>query len=100
MKRQYPVIIIVRDRLSPLLSLLEWLENAGQHDIWLCDNASTYEPTVKFLANTSHHVVNNERNLGHRSPWLSGLAAELDVEEHARIVQVVQIGRASCRERG
>jgi len=77
---QYPVIITVRDRLSPLMQLLEWLDNVGQHDIWLCDNASTYEPMVKFLANTSHHVVHNDRNLGHRAPWLSGLVAELGAD--------------------
>jgi len=77
MNRQYPVIIIVRDRLSPLLSLLEWLERVEQREIWLCDNASTYEPMVKFLANTTHRVVFNGKNLGHRAPWLSGLAAEV-----------------------
>lgn len=52
MKRQYPIIITVRDRLTDLLSLLEWLGNIGQREVWLCDNASTYEPMVKFLANT------------------------------------------------
>jgi len=76
-KQQYPVIIIVRDRLSSLLQLLQWLEDVGQTNIWLCDNDSTYEPMVKFLANTSHHVVHNHQNLGHRAPWLSGLVAEL-----------------------
>jgi len=80
MNRQYPVIIIVRDRLSSLLQLLEWLDEVGQHQVWLCDNASTYEPMVKFLANTTHHVVFNGRNLGHRAPWLSGLAAELGMD--------------------
>ena len=35
---------------------------------------------VKFLANTSCHVVYNDRNLGHRAPWLSGLSAELGAE--------------------
>ncbi|NCV87886.1 MAG: hypothetical protein EBW14_18965, partial [Oxalobacteraceae bacterium] len=80
MNRQYPVIITVRDRLSPLIALLDWLDGVGQHDIWLCDNASTYEPMVKFLANTSHRVVHNGRNLGHRAPWLSGLVAELGAD--------------------
>ncbi|MGZ7005961.1 MAG: hypothetical protein ACXVLX_10200, partial [Ilumatobacteraceae bacterium] len=41
---QYPVFIPVRDRLSPLVELLGWLESVGQHDIWLIDNASTYPP--------------------------------------------------------
>lgn len=79
-KRQYPIIITVRDRLSPLTKLLAWLDDVGQHDIWLCDNASTYEPMVKFLANTALRVVRNDQNLGHRAPWLSGLVAELGTE--------------------
>ena len=49
MVKQYPVIITVRDRITYLKKLLLWLENAGQHEIWLCDNASTYPPLVEFL---------------------------------------------------
>ena len=81
MKRQYPVIITVRDRLLSLTKLLAWLDDVGQHDIWLCDNASTYEPMVKFLANTTLRVVRNDQNLGHRAPWLSGLVAELGADK-------------------
>lgn len=77
MIEQFPVIITVRDRLAPLLALLEWLEKVGQEEIWLCDNASTYPPLVEFLATTKHHVVRNGFNLGHRAPWLSGLVPEL-----------------------
>jgi len=80
-KRQYPVIITVRDRLSSLTKLLAWLDDVGQHDIWLCDNASTYEPMVKFLANTTLRVVRNDQNLGHRAPWLTGLVAELGADK-------------------
>lgn len=81
MRRQFPVIITVRDRLSHLQMLLDWLERVEQRDIWLCDNASTYPPMVDFLSRTSHNVVRNNRNLGHRAPWLSGLAAELGSEQ-------------------
>lgn len=77
MVKQYPVIITVRDRITYLKKLLLWLENAGQHEIWLCDNASTYPPLVEFLKSTQHHVVYNKFNLGHRAPWLSGLVPEL-----------------------
>ena len=82
MANQFPVIINVRDRLSALLDLLAWLEKVGQENIWLCDNASTYEPMVEFLRSTSHHVVFNEVNLGHRGPWLSGLVTELGLDRH------------------
>lgn len=77
MTRQFPIIIVVRDRLSALKQLLQWLEGVGQYNIWLCDNASTYPALLDFLSATPYNVVRNTRNLGHRAPWLSGLAAEL-----------------------
>lgn len=77
MVKQYPVIITVRDRITYLKKLLLWLEDAGQQEIWLCDNASTYPPLVEFLKTTKHNVVYNKFNLGHRAPWLSGLVPEL-----------------------
>ena len=73
MNEQYPVFIPVRDRLAPLLELLDWLVAHGQHEIWLVDNASTYPPLVEYLDKTPFHVVRLHHNLGHRSPWLSGI---------------------------
>jgi hypothetical protein len=75
---QFPTFIPVRDRLTPLLQLLAWLEAVGQQDIWLIDNASTYPPLLGFLSQTEHRVVRLDHNLGHRSPWLSG-----SVQRHA-----------------
>ena len=75
---QYPIFVPVRDRVTALRLLVEWLEQAGQHDIWLVDNASGYEPLVDYLRTTPHHVVRSARNLGHRSPWLTGT-----VQRHA-----------------
>jgi hypothetical protein len=69
---QYPVFIPVRDRLSTLLDLIAWLERAGQEEIWLIDNHSTYPPLVDYLDRTPHRVVRTWRNLGHRAAWLSG----------------------------
>ena len=80
MAEQYPVFIPVRDRVTPLRQLVDWLERAGQEQIWLIDNASTYEPLLDYLAGTPHHVVRLEHNLGHRSPWLSGT-----VQRHAHL---------------
>jgi hypothetical protein len=80
--RQYPVIITVRDRLSCLQRLLSWLDEAGQKNIWLCDNGSSYPPLVEFLNATNHHVVFNKFNLGHRAPWLSGLVPQLGNEKY------------------
>ena len=72
-----PVFLIVRDRLSPLLDLIAWLEQAGQTEIWLVDNDSTYPPMVDYLASSPHNVIRTGRNLGHRSPWLSGAVQRL-----------------------
>jgi len=80
--QQYPVVINVRDRLSPLVDLVNWLERIGQNNIWLCDNASTYPPLVQYLEASPHHVVRNGTNLGHRAPWLSGLVTELGLDQH------------------
>lgn len=73
-----PVFIPVRDRVTPLRALVDWLERAGHDEIWLVDNDSTYAPMLDFLDSTPHHVVRLERNMGHRSPFLSGT-----VQRHA-----------------
>lgn len=70
--RQFPIFITVRDRLTCLVALLQWFERAGQHEIYLIDNASTYQPLREFLGGTSATVIVSERNLGHRAPWLTG----------------------------
>ena len=77
-----PVIVNVRDRLTPLLALVEWLERAGHTEIWLVDNSSTYPPLVAWLQQTRHHVVHAGANLGHRAPWLSGLIADIGVDSY------------------
>lgn len=82
MIEQFPVIITVRDRLTPLLALLQWLKSVGQREIWLCDNASSYPPMVEFLKSTEHKVMYNNFNLGHRAPWLSGLVPDLGHDRH------------------
>ena len=77
-----PVIIIVRDRLKPLALLVDWLERAGAQRLVLLDNDSTYPPLIDYLAASPHDVRLLGRNLGHRSPWLSGVAQELGWSRH------------------
>ena len=96
MTTQYPVIINVRDRLSALLDLVAWLEKVGQENIWICDNASTYEPLVDFLHSTDHNVVFNEVNLGHRGPWLSGLVTELGLNSPFIVTDDDVVPSAEC----
>lgn len=78
MSPKVPVFLIVRDRLGPLVELVDWLERAGTEEIWLVDNNSSYPPLLDYLATTPHEVVRTGKNFGHRSPWLSGT-----VQRHA-----------------
>jgi len=71
-----PIFVIVRDLLSPLRALVEWLERAGHERVVLVDNASTYPPMVDYLATTEHTVVSCGWNMGQRAPWLSGAVFE------------------------
>jgi hypothetical protein len=75
----YPVFITCRDRLTPLVSLVDWLERAGVQRICLVDNASTYEPLLDWYEKCPHLVIRLEDNLGQLSPWLSDA-----VNTHAR----------------
>ena len=91
-----PVIIIVRDRLSPLAELVTWLENAGARHLVLLDNASTYPPLVDYLARSPHDVRLLGRNLGHRSPWLSGVAQELGWKRHYLVTDPDVVPSEEC----
>jgi len=64
-----PVFINVRDRLSCLEQLLNWLDTAGHRNITLIDNASTYPPLLRFLDQCNYRTIRLKRNLGHTSLW-------------------------------
>jgi len=69
----YPVFIVCRDRLTCLVGLLDWLESVGNADeVYLIDNASTWEPLLDYYASTPHTVIRRE-NEGHRVGWSSGI---------------------------
>ncbi len=82
MSADVPVFVPVRDRVAPLRQLVGWLESAGHDEIWLIDNASTYPPLLEYLDSSPHHVVRLDRNLGHRSPWLSGVVQRVADGRH------------------
>lgn len=96
MTTQFPVIVNVRDRLSPLRDLVTWLERVGQNEIVLCDNDSTYEPLLDYLAATPHRVVRLGTNLGHRAPWLSGLVTELGLDRPFVVTDPDVVPSAEC----
>lgn len=68
-----PIIINVRDRVTPLRKLVDWLERAGHENIVLLDNASTYEPCIEYLRLSPHDVLRLGVNLGSRALWRSGI---------------------------
>lgn len=76
-RQKLPVIIICRDLLSDLISLVQWFEATGHENLILLDNDSTYPPLLEYFEATPHAVIRLEANLGHRSPWLSGLVEKL-----------------------
>lgn len=66
----YPVLIIARDRLTYLVNLIEWLEDAGYGDqIHIIDNKSTYPPLLEYYRKTQHTVWRCDDNRGPFSPW-------------------------------
>jgi len=67
-----PIFINCRDRLDPLLELLNWLGREKMNNIFLVDNDSSYEPLLKFYSSTQHKVIKLSHNYGHRAPWISG----------------------------
>lgn len=68
-----PIFITVRDRLTPLLALISWLEVAGHQRIVLIDNDSTYPPLLDYLHKTRHEVIWFD-NHGSQALWICGLA--------------------------
>jgi hypothetical protein len=68
-----PVFISCRDRLSPLLLVVDYLERAGCEDVYLLDNASTYPPLLEYYEKTPHRLIRFEHNLGHQVFWRANM---------------------------
>jgi hypothetical protein len=74
-----PIFINCRDRLQPLIALLNYLERAGQDRIYLLDNDSAYPPLLEYLSDTPHRVIRLGRNLGRLALWDANVLAELSI---------------------
>lgn len=79
---RFPILITCRDRLSPLVELLTWLERSGQDRIYLLDNASTYPPLLEFYERTSHRVIRLGANVGQRAAWEAGVVEQYCAGEY------------------
>jgi hypothetical protein len=71
------LFIPCRDRLTPLLALISWLERVGQDEIYLLDNDSAFPPLLAYYRETTYPVLFLNKNHGPHAPWDSGLVKTL-----------------------
>jgi hypothetical protein len=67
------IFIIIRDRFSHLVRLINWLEQQKLKRIVLVDNDSRFPPLVDYLNKTTYQVLEMGRNTGHTGLWSSGI---------------------------
>lgn len=73
--RQFPVFLICRDQITWLKPTVEWLEGAGQEEIYLIDNDSTYPPLLEYYEGSPHTVIQLGENIGNDGPWSKDVLA-------------------------
>lgn len=71
--RRYPIIINNFNRLEYLQQQIEWLLKVGQKNLHIIDNASTYEPLLKYYKTVPAKVYMLDKNVGHEAFWRTHL---------------------------
>lgn len=71
--KSIPIIINNFNRLTYLKCLIDRLERAGYTNIYIIDNASTYQPLLDYYVNTPYHVYRLNQNVGYLSLWQTGI---------------------------
>ncbi|MBC7389868.1 MAG: glycosyltransferase family 2 protein [Opitutaceae bacterium] len=71
--KRYPIIINNFNRLEYLQQQIEWLLKAGQTNLHIVDNGSTYEPLLRYYKTVPATVYKLDRNVGHESFWRTHL---------------------------
>lgn len=66
---QFPIIINNFNRLEWLQQQVEWLLKIGQKNIHIIDNASTYEPLMRYYKKVPATVYLLNKNVGHEAFW-------------------------------
>jgi len=69
--RNTPVFINNRNRLSPLVELIGWLEKRKFQNIFILDNDSKYLPLLDYYKTTSHKIIFLKENIGYLALWES-----------------------------
>ena len=78
-----PIFINGRDRLGCLRYLIDWLREAGYHNLHILDNDSTYPPLLAYyreLEAQGVYIWYLRRNLTHKALWFSGLLDLLHID--------------------
>ena len=82
--RDVPIIINSFNRLSSLRRLVGWLLDAGQRNVIIIDNASTYQPLLEYLGDIDRlkHVkaIKLGRNYGPNALWDRNLLEALHIK--------------------
>lgn len=71
--KRIPIIINNYNRLTTLKQLIESLEKRGYSNIHIIDNASTYEPLLKYYETCPYNIFRLKDNVGHNSIWETGI---------------------------
>lgn len=72
-----PVFIICFERVNDLRKLVLKLEKIGLKKIVFIDNDSTYPPLLEYLDSSPYQVMYLKQNIGHTSPWETGITRTL-----------------------
>lgn len=80
--QKIPIFINSRDRLTCLRQQVDWLWQAGYHNIYILDNASTYPPLLAYYEEIKERikVLYLKKNLGYKALWKSGILNVLDIQ--------------------
>ena len=80
---EVPIFVICRDKVTPLVQLVDWLEGHGYEQIILVDNASTYPGLLEYFDRSPHEVIRLGDNLGpHKSIWKTGVRERYAAGSH------------------
>lgn len=75
-----PVIINNRNLLTWPKAMLEEIQRFDHvGDIWIVDNASTYEPLLEWMETKPCEILRLDQNIGHVAPWSSGLVNKIGI---------------------
>ena len=81
--KKWLIFINSRDRVNCLKELVEWLDDKGYCNIIVLDNDSTYPELLSYYKTLDEKknvsVVYLDKNLGHKSIWISRILEVMDI---------------------